>query len=228
MSHLAPSITEIEPSLFIGSLSSSWRLETLRNKSITSIVSLTDAKYALWNRTPNQKLVPEDHRLHIPCLDSMTMDLLVHMADICDFIDKQLSSSTTLPPATPSGPPDETGDPEQHDDDAQTSPTTSGRVLVHCQQGKSRSAAAVIAYLMRKRGETLDVVLADVKSKRKVKPNDNFLEQLKVWEEVEYEAWLDKERSIPKESYRAYLERRASRLKELGLTGDEPIGITGL
>lgn len=89
--------------------------------------------------------------------------------------------------------------------------------------GVSRSATVMIAYLMRKRGATLEEVMNDVKKKRKIKPNPNFLEQLKVWEETKYEIWDDKETKVPKEPYRLYLERRAERLKEKRLTGNEPI-----
>jgi dual specificity phosphatase 12 len=89
--------------------------------------------------------------------------------------------------------------------------------------GVSRSATVVVAYLMRTYHWTLDTALAFVKESRKVEPNKNFVEQLKVWEEVEYEIWEDPERTIPKPAYAAYLQRRAERLRELGLTGDEPI-----
>ncbi|RMD45051.1 hypothetical protein DV735_g99, partial [Chaetothyriales sp. CBS 134920] len=58
-------------------------------------------------------------------------------------------------------------------------------------------------------------------SKRRVKPNDNFKGQLQVWAEVEYDIWEDEEHTVPKPAYAVYLQRRAQRLKEAGLTGDE-------
>ena len=56
-------------------------------------------------------------------------------------------------------------------------------VLVHCFQGKSRSAAVVCAYLMRSEGATFDSALARVRSARpRAQPNLNFCLQLKRWE----------------------------------------------
>jgi len=96
------------------------------------------------------------------------------------------------------------------------------RVLVHCRMGISRSATVVIAYLMRKTGKPLDEVLQDVQGKRKIKPNPNFMAQLRVWGDVAYHVWDDEDRSVPKEPYRLYLGVRAAKLKKKGLTGDEP------
>ncbi|PGH28075.1 hypothetical protein AJ80_00331 [Polytolypa hystricis UAMH7299] len=92
----------------------------------------------------------------------------------------------------------------------------------------SRSPAIVIAYLMRKHRKPRDEVLALVSSKRKIRPNPNFLDQLQVWGEVEYQIWEDEEETILKQAYKEYLARRAEWLKEKGLTGNEPIGMKDL
>lgn len=229
MSLLVPSITEIAESLFLGNLPSSWNLKTLKSNSITSLVSLTETEYGLWTRLGNKRQILRSRRLQISCLDNMTMDPLPRMADICDFIDAQLARPVPVLPDKPFSPSDDSdsiGEPTN--DDIHNAPAIPGRVLVHCQQGVSRSAAVVIVYLTRKRRERPDVVLANVKPKRKIRPNENFLEQLKVWAEVEYEVWEDEERKVPNEPYRAYLERRAERLKERDSAGDEPIGIISL
>ncbi|KAF9523155.1 protein-tyrosine phosphatase-like protein [Crepidotus variabilis] len=56
-------------------------------------------------------------------------------------------------------------------------------VLVHCQQGVSRSAAIVIAYLIRNHGMSYDSAHALVKRKRAcVKPNSGFVVALQEWE----------------------------------------------
>ncbi|KAI0044791.1 hypothetical protein FA95DRAFT_1680946 [Auriscalpium vulgare] len=56
-------------------------------------------------------------------------------------------------------------------------------VLVHCQQGVSRSAAIVIAYLIRKRGMSYDAATAYVHKRRPcIKPNSGFVRCLKDWE----------------------------------------------
>ena len=90
-----------------------------------------------------------------------------------------------------------------------------GGVLAHCVQGVSRSTTFVIAHLMRRGRRDLDEVLAVVKLKRKVRPNENFMEQLRLWGEMEYEIWHDEEKKVPKEPY-------AKLLKEKGLTAVLP------
>jgi len=56
-------------------------------------------------------------------------------------------------------------------------------VLVHCQQGVSRSSAIVIAYLIKNHGMSYDSAYAFVKNKRPcIKPNSGFVEALRAWE----------------------------------------------
>jgi len=56
-------------------------------------------------------------------------------------------------------------------------------VLVHCQQGVSRSAAVVIAYLIRERSMTYDAAFDLVKRRRQcIKPNSGFVKTLREWE----------------------------------------------
>ncbi|KAJ7143932.1 protein-tyrosine phosphatase-like protein [Mycena epipterygia] len=56
-------------------------------------------------------------------------------------------------------------------------------VLVHCQQGVSRSPSIVIAYLIRNHGMSYDAALAFVKRKRAcAKPNPGFARALMEWE----------------------------------------------
>jgi len=58
-----------------------------------------------------------------------------------------------------------------------------GRVLVHCEQGISRSAALLSAHVMRQRGRTALEALRSLKSKRQiVDPNPGFLQALLDWE----------------------------------------------
>ncbi|CAN0005701.1 unnamed protein product, partial [Phaeothamnion confervicola] len=58
-----------------------------------------------------------------------------------------------------------------------------GSVLVHCRQGVSRSAAIVVAYLMKARGLSLDDALAYLRRRRPVvNPHEAFLRQLRDFE----------------------------------------------
>ncbi len=58
-----------------------------------------------------------------------------------------------------------------------------GTVLVHCRQGKSRSATLVIAYLIKTRGWGFDEAKNFVKGRRSIAgPNPSFCEQLRQYE----------------------------------------------
>ena len=63
-----------------------------------------------------------------------------------------------------------------------------GAVMVHCEQGVSRSATVVIAHLMRTQGLTLEQATAKVAKVRFIQPNETFLEQLCQYERVLTEA----------------------------------------
>lgn len=72
-------------------------------------------------------------------------------------------------------------DDTQHDHNASvlTSVKKKANVLVHCNQGVSRSAALVMAYLIKSQGCTLKEAFFHVQSKRDVaQPNTGFMKQL--------------------------------------------------
>ncbi|CAM1508044.1 Fc.00g048920.m01.CDS01 [Cosmosporella sp. VM-42] len=229
---MEPSIWEIEPHLFIGNVSSSLDQETLQANHITAIVSLLDDGHENMNGPQNEKNIYNEHRLFVPCIDSSTMDILEVLSDTCDFIDKEMSNPTSLPLSSVY--PSETSTRQDNTNGSQTKKVQNlespgnksdhGNVLVHCQQGVSRSAAVVVAYLMRKHHEGVGSVLRSVGEHRKIEPNENFLDQLRVWQDVEYQIWEDQGKKTPKRPYHAYLNGRARRLEAQSLTGDESIG----
>ncbi len=55
------------------------------------------------------------------------------------------------------------------------------KVLVHCMHGQSRSATIVIAYLMWKKKMNYDEAFTFVNNRRKIFPNEGFIEQLKLF-----------------------------------------------
>ncbi|KAI4886364.1 hypothetical protein NFI96_004711 [Prochilodus magdalenae] len=57
--------------------------------------------------------------------------------------------------------------------------THSGKVLVHCARGISRSATLVLAYLMIYQGLTLSEAIQAVRPHRSILPNVGFLQQLR-------------------------------------------------
>ncbi|ODV94698.1 hypothetical protein PACTADRAFT_50559 [Pachysolen tannophilus NRRL Y-2460] len=76
-----------------------------------------------------------------------------------------------------------------------------GAVLIHCAQGCSRSVTIVCAYLMRTYGLDVEKALFAVKRKKAdISPNDNFLEQLKL-----YEFLLNKDDFLNDKIYRQWL-----------------------
>ncbi|KAF3928614.1 hypothetical protein AA313_de0204485 [Arthrobotrys entomopaga] len=191
-----PPISKIEDNLYLGGSESSYVREILEEHQISAVVSITVGRWSLWRMPWYHQLVPEGHHIYVPTKDSMTHNLLPDLARMCDHIDKYRYGEIT------------------------------GNVLVHCDQGVSRSATVVIAYLMRLHKWSFIDTYAFVKEKRRIRPNQNFREQLQVWEAVEYKIWEEGyEGQVPKPEYRAFLERRAVRLKEAGLTGDEPVDI---
>jgi predicted protein tyrosine phosphatase len=62
-----------------------------------------------------------------------------------------------------------------------------GGVLVHCQQGRSRSASVVVAFAMEEMDLEYEAAFRYVREKRqKVSPNASFIRQLILWRQLKY------------------------------------------
>ncbi len=74
-------------------------------------------------------------------------------------------------------------DAQPNDDTKHGSPTTpASAVLVHCMQGRSRSASVVAAYLMRYHGHTPTSAVTYMQQRRSiVQPNAGFMEQIEAY-----------------------------------------------
>jgi len=87
-----PSMSEIEPGLFLGNLKSCYYRPLLETNGINAIVSLTNTNLPAWAST--RQYIPEDRHKWLLCQDSSTQDLLIHMDHVCEFIDRMLQSES--------------------------------------------------------------------------------------------------------------------------------------
>ncbi|PLB52261.1 putative dual specificity phosphatase Yvh1 [Aspergillus steynii IBT 23096] len=189
----AARMRQIVPGLFLGNVEASYNRDMLRQNHIDAILSLTDARW-------------------VQCVDSSTQDLLAHMDSICDFIDQMASPALQTSRSLNT----------QQNHESNDRPSDPEAILIHCDLGISRSPTIIIAYLMCKYRMTQEEAMTVVQSKQKVKPSASFLRQLQIWEVLEYQVWEDKNKTVPKAQYQAFLNDRAARLKKKGLTGNEP------
>ncbi len=125
------------------------------------------------------------HHRPVHVLDVEEADLLTHLTPTTDYIAAALHGDAT-PPSTArarAGHPSACTPGVPASACASAAPGAGGatpnRVLVHCIQGKSRSATVVAAYLMRYLGYTrADAVQAMVQRRPIVDPNPGFLKQV--------------------------------------------------
>ena len=103
--------------------------------------------------------------LHCDVRDAPDEDLAAHFLRASEFIARALAGDGGARGAPP------------------------GRVLVHCFQGKSRSASLVCAHLMRAEGVGFLEALEEVRAHRPAaQPNLGFVAQLRRWEKAQRRA----------------------------------------
>ena len=61
---------------------------------------------------------------------------------------------------------------------------------------------------MRRDKRGLDEVSADVRIKRRVRPNDIFIAQLRLWGEMRYDVWEEEEGKVPEAPSAKILEEK--------------------
>lgn len=136
-----PLVTEVEPSLFLGSMYDALDVALVGKLSVTHTVNATRA------RLPANGV----DRLDVPIEDDPGEDIYKHFSRVCSFTNAALCAG--------------------------------GRVLVHCEQGVSRSATLVAAFLVQSASIPAKEAMVRLKERRPmVCPNLGFLQALLEWE----------------------------------------------
>ncbi|OJJ58196.1 hypothetical protein ASPSYDRAFT_90383 [Aspergillus sydowii CBS 593.65] len=108
--------------------------------------------------------------------DDETEDILGRLKGMTDWI-----AGTLARPH-----PYDNANPESTED--RSSSHTGGRVLVHCNQGISRSGAVVVAYIMKSLTLPFNQALRIARESRSlIAPNKGFEYQLRIWETCSYD-----------------------------------------
>jgi hypothetical protein len=113
--------------------------------------------------------------------DNPMEDLLMQLGGACAWIRNALHNK--LPETNPDA------------TDGQTkSPHPTPKVLVHCVKGMSRSGSIIIAYLMQERCLDYESALALARGSRSIiMPNSGFVDQLRIWHQMEYSIYQNAE-----------------------------------
>lgn len=157
-----PDLTRIIGGIYIGSVKPIIDHVPLgASYNITSILSIMH-----WNVVP-EYLVRKNYQLkNIDIDDTENEDILQYFNETNKFIDQCLYPDTI-----------------DYNDKLLMKKPHKNSILVHCQAGVSRSVAFVVAYLMYRFNLSLDLSFRAVQRKRSgAQPNDNFMEQLKLYE----------------------------------------------
>lgn len=142
---------EIMPGLYLGNRRSAVDARVFRDLGITHVVNAT--------KVVPCKFPEKAKYIRVRIGDKPSDDILAHLDDAVAFVHAQLPRAV-FPPC-----PD--------------SPRSSHSVLVHCEQGISRSTTIVCAYLVCVHGLTVDQALRHVRASRPVAcPNVGFVKQL--------------------------------------------------
>lgn len=195
------SVDEITSGLFVGNMACVESESALKQLGITAVVSVvskyrkqfpqSSTQYSPWTRYlhPLERLYDLRDRHVIYVDDRVSDNVFRHFEDACEFIDYKLREASGR---------GQVG----LDRQASVERRESGRVLVHCTLGISRSTTIVAAYIMWRWGFRASQALQYVKKKRSAtSPNDGFIDQLLVWEELRCNPWLSRRFHIRPQTY---------------------------
>jgi len=147
---------EIVPGLWLGSIWDAHNVDALKSHNINHILTIIIGVEPSY---PSQF-----NYLHLSARDVPEEDISPFFNPASDFIRDAITNTEV-----------------QHEPETTERPTG---VLVHCMQGKSRSASLVAAYLMKEQGYSPEEAISLMQSKRPiVDPNSGFREQLQRFNE---------------------------------------------
>lgn len=213
------SVDEIISGLFVGNMACAESERTLRQLKITAIVSVvskyrnpfpqpsTQSGLTRCRRHPLEKLYSLEDRIVIFVDDTRSDNIFRYFEGACKFISHQLHKAGGRNQAGS----DTNASGKQRGDGSVLRDRTSkksGRVLVHCTLGISRSVTIVAAYIMWRWGFCAARALRYIKEKRiTASPNEGFIDQLLVWEELRCNPWLSQRFHIRPQAYYAMIGR---------------------
>lgn len=207
------SIDEITPGLFVGNMACVESERVLKQLKITAVVSVVSkhrgpfpqpsTPYGLMGRNqhPLEKLFDLEDRLVVFVDDTRSDNIFRHFEGACEFIDCQLHRASARYLGNFDTKVDNEGRGSGPNSRKHVAKKT-GRVLVHCALGISRSVTIAAAYIMWKWGICASRALQHMQKKRSMSsPNESFIDQLLVWEELNCNPWLSRRFHIRPRSY---------------------------
>lgn len=207
------SVDEITPGLFVGNMACVESERALKRLKITAVVSAVSkhrgpfpqpsTPYGLMGRRqhPLEKLFDMEDRLVVFVDDTRSDNIFRHFEGACEFIDYQLHRACVTDRAGFDAKADNEGRGSRLDYRKHIAKKT-GCVLIHCTLGISRSVTIAAAYIMWKWGICASRALQHMQKKRSMSsPNESFIDQLLVWEELKCNPWVSRRFHIRPRAY---------------------------
>ncbi|KAL2818410.1 protein-tyrosine phosphatase-like protein [Aspergillus cavernicola] len=171
------------PNLYISDRQGACDEPLLVEHGITHILTIRR-----WEDDPNLAMTPITPPIKLPLIrkyveleDDPTADLLAHLGEMVDWIHDALSHKFDPKPRTETITGSVPVPPVQN---------AGSRVLVHCNQGISRSGAVIIAYMMRTLEVDYKTALSMAQQSRiLISPNFGFQYQLRLWRQCGFDVY---------------------------------------